>query len=99
MRFDVLVELEGVYLQSKVFRNLHKGISAHHPHLRCASICTEYFWQRKIGIDSEIGRKVPTSYITYEDRRPISNIDDYDLLIRLPFDISDCKAKSVDTEV
>jgi hypothetical protein len=95
----MFVELEGVYLQSKVFRNLHKGISAHHPHLRCPSICTKDLWQRKIGIDSEVSRIVRTSYIINEDRRPISNIDDYDLLIGLPFDIGDCKANSVDSEV
>ena len=67
----MFVELEGVYLQSKVFRNLHKGISAHYLHLRCPSICTKDLWQRKIGIDSEIGRKVRTSDIANEDRRPI----------------------------
>ena len=90
MRFDVLVELVSVYLQSEVLRNLDKRISAHHPHLRCPSICTEDLWQLKIGIDPEIGRVIRPSHITNEHRCPISNIYDYVLLIRLPFDVSYC---------
>ena len=95
----MLVELISVYLHSEVLRNLNKRMSAPNPHFRCPSICTKDFWQLKIGIDSEIGRVIRPSNITNEHRSPISNINDYDLLILLPFDVSYCQPEAVDTEV
>jgi hypothetical protein len=61
MRFYVLVELVSVYLHSEVLRNLNKRMSAHYPHFRCTSICTEDLWKLKIGIDSEIGSVIRPS--------------------------------------
>ncbi len=72
---------------------------AHHPHFRCPSICTQDLWQCKIGVDSEIGRIVGASHITNEDGSPILYIDIYDLLMSLPFNVSYCYPKLVDTEV
>jgi hypothetical protein len=95
----VLIELVRIYFHSEVFRNLHKWMSAHHPHLRCPSVCTEDLWQRKIGIDSEVGGVVEACHISNKDRRPISNVDVYDLLILLPFCVRNFNAKLVDTEV
>ena len=95
----MLVELVSVYLHSEVLRNLNKRISAHHPHFRCPSICTEDLWQLKIGVDSEIGSVIRPSNITKEDRRPVCDINDYDLLIVLLFDVSYCQPEAMDTEV